>query len=101
MTSQKAQKGVEKYVGSNLEMIEIKYGRNIFSPKGKLNPGSSWIPRGRVRAAAGTYIDPFTGAVGPKLSDAAHIPLEALPHEAAMIGAGSAILTAGLFCPCK
>jgi len=90
-TSQSAQKGVEKYVGTNYLKVEIKHVGNIRNPTtGALNPQTSWVPRARVRTAAGTYIDPFTGAVGPLRSEVGHIPLELLPvTEAPLVGAAT------------
>jgi len=96
-----SQKGTEAYQGSGYAKIEIKNSGNIFRPGGGLNPQSSWIPRARVRAAAGTYIDPFTGAVGPRLSDAAHIPLQALPlTETPLSGLGQGVANS-LFRECN
>ena len=92
MTRQAAQRNLERYVGSHYARIDIKHVGNVFSPQGKLNPSGSWIPRARVRATAGTYVDPFTGAVGPLKSPVAHIPLEALPlAEAPAIGAAAGV----------
>jgi RHS repeat-associated protein len=105
MAKTAVQKGMEKYVGSNYARIEIKHVGNVFKPTGGFNPQTSWIPRARVRAAAGTYIDPFTGKIGPKHSDVAHIPLELLPlTEAPAVGAGiggaSSAARSGAGCEC-
>ena len=99
-----AQKGVEKYVGSHYAKVEIKHVGNIFKPGGGFNPQTSWIPRARVRVAPGFYADPFTGAVGPLRSRAAHIPLEALPlTETPIIGGGIGVASpaSGSNCDCK
>lgn len=91
MVSQQAQKGMEKYVGTHLAKIEIKHVGNLAKHQ------SSWIPRARVRAAAGVYIDPFTGAIGVLKSPVGHIPLALLPlTEAPLVGAGLGTLNSAI-----
>ena len=98
MDPKPAQRTVERFKNEfdNTE-IEIKHVGNYKSPKGKLNPEDSWVPRARLKAKPGapngstqkTYVDPFTGATGPYRSAAAHIPLVARPFtDAPRIGLG-------------
>jgi RHS repeat-associated protein len=98
LVAKASQKGTEKFAGDLGAQMELKNVGNILKPGGGLNPQNSWIPRARIKVAAGSpghpaqYVDPFSGGVGSLRSPASHIPLQALPlTEAPLIGAGQGL----------